>query len=70
MANQGWTNDAGAGQHTSSTARQSGRGTQVGAFDDLAHGSTIAHAGPDNDPLGSRSDYFEPPGQLEVPVTH
>ena len=67
MANQGWTNDGGAGEQTSSTARQSGRGTQDGAFDDFAHGSTAAHpSGGDCDPLASHGDLMEPAGQLAV----
>lgn len=71
MANQGWTNDGGAGEHTSSTARQSGRGTQDGDFDGFAHGSTIAHpSGGDNDPLASAGDRMEPTGQLSIPTTH
>lgn len=65
MGNQGWTNDGGAGTQTSSTARQSGRGTQDGDFDGFAHGSMIGHpSGGDNDLLEKASDRFEPPGQL------
>lgn len=69
MGNQGWPNDSGPGEHTPSTARQSGRGTQVGDFDGFAHGSTIAHGGPDNDYLSQASDRFEPPGQLSTSHT-
>ena len=70
MGNQGWTNDGGSGSHTPSTARQSGRGTQVGDFDGFAHGSTIAHpSGGDNDPLASASDRMEPTGQLSTSHT-
>lgn len=67
MANQGWPNYTGDGDHTPSTARQSGRGSEVGAFDDFAHGSTVAHpTGGDCDPLSKRSDLFEPTGQLST----
>lgn len=64
MGNQGWPNDSGGGVQTSSTARQSGRGTEDGDFDGFAHGSTIAHPGEDNDLLDMASDRFEPTGQL------
>jgi hypothetical protein len=65
MANQGWPNDGGAGVQTSSTARQSGRGTQDGDFDGFAHGVTDAHpVGGDSDPLSSVGDRMEPAGQL------
>ena len=65
MGNQGWPNDSGPGQHTPSTARQSGRGTQVGDFDGFSHGDRQAHPdGGDNDPLSSKGDLFEPMGQL------
>lgn len=66
MGNQGWTNDAGAGIKTSSTARQSGRGTQIEAFDDFVDGSKCAAPGALNDPLSQKSDVFEPAGQAVV----
>lgn len=66
MGNQAWPNDSGPGQHTPSTARQSGRGTQTGDFDGFAHGSRAADLGGDNDPLSSKGDLFEPAGQLAV----
>lgn len=61
MANQGWPNGSGDGTQTSSTARQSGRGTTTSP---AWSGSKIAHPGGDCDPLGSESDAFEAPGQL------
>lgn len=62
MANQGWTNGGGNGEQTSSTARQSGRGTTTSP---AWTGSKIAHpSGGDCDPLGSEGDAFEVPGNL------
>lgn len=67
MPNAMWPNDSGPGEHTPSTARQSGRGAQVGDFDGLSHGSTVAHpTGGDNDPLDKKTDLFEAPGQMSV----
>lgn len=66
MSNQGWTNGSGDGVQTSSTARQSGRGTEIGPFDDFKTGERIADPGMHNDPLASKSDQFGPPGQLSV----
>lgn len=64
MANQGWTNGAGDGTHTSSTDRQSGRGTTVSP---AVPGSKVAHpSGGDNDPMGDVDDLFEVPGNLST----
>lgn len=62
MANQGWPNGGGGGEQTSSTARQSGRGSDAGEY---WQGSKIAHpSGGDSDPLGAPGDVFEVPGNL------
>ncbi len=63
MANKGWPNEAGGGEQTSSTARQSGRGS-TNADKGFIDPSQIAHPGSDNDPLAGPGDLFEVPGQL------
>lgn len=64
MANQGWPNAGGNGEQTSSTARQSGRGTSC---EPAWPGSKIAHpSGGDNDPLGAQDDRLDVPGQLST----
>lgn len=63
MANQGWPNGSGDGVQTSSTARQSGRGT-TNADTGFIRGSRCAFPGDANDPLGMPDDLFEAPGQL------
>ena len=63
MANQGWPNGGGGGVQTSSTARQSGRGSDPGS---VIMGSKIAAPGGDSDPMGAPGDLFEAPGQLST----
>ncbi len=63
MANQGWPNGSGDGVQTSSTARQSGRGT-TNAETGFIKGSRIAVPGGGTDPLDAPDDLFEAPGQL------
>ncbi len=66
MANQGWPNGGGDGVHTSSTDRQSGRGS-TNADEGFIKGSRIAHpSGGDSDPMGAVGDLFEPGGQLST----
>ena len=66
MANRGWT-DSGNGEQVSSTARQSGDGTDCSDADPFLVGSKIADPGtPDGDGYGARDDLFEPPGQLST----
>lgn len=65
MANRGWSN--GGGEQTSSTARQSGIGTNCSAADGFIQGSKIAHpSGGDDDALDKTGDLFEANGQLSV----
>jgi hypothetical protein len=74
MANQGWPNDAGSGVQVSSTARQSGRGEQVGAFDDFVDGERDFDPGQHCDPLSQKSDQVAPyairgPGHITLPMS-
>lgn len=65
MANKGWPNESGGGVHSSSTDRQSGRGS-TDAETGFMRGSRIATTGDDNDYMGSPADLFEPTGQLST----
>lgn len=60
MANQGWPNGGGGGEQTSSTARQSGRGSDAG---ECWQGSKIASHDGGGD-MGEPGDRFEVPGNL------
>lgn len=66
MGNRGWDRQAG-GRTVSSNARQSMRTSGTEGAEPFIEGSKIAHpSGGDNDTMESRSDLFEPPGQLGV----
>jgi hypothetical protein len=66
MANRGW-DGGGGGEQVSSTARQSGDGTDCADGDPFLVGSKLADPGgaPD-DTMGGRSDVFEVPGQMST----
>lgn len=65
MANQGWPNGGGNGTQTSSTARQSGRGSMEPETG-FIKGSRIADPGMHDDPMGDPGDLFEANGQLST----
>jgi hypothetical protein len=63
MGNRGWDN-GGNGEQVSSTARQSGDGTDCAAADPFLRGSQMASLGAPGDTFGERGDLFEVPGQM------
>ena len=66
MANRGWPSEAGGGSSMASNARTTGRVAGSSGDEAFIKGSSMAAPGMENDPLDTRGDLAEIPGNLST----